>query len=542
MARLTLRDYQEECVAAHYDYFARKKEGNPLFVVPTGGGKSLIIAEFIRRSIEAWPSTRVLVVTHVKELIEQNYMEFVDHYDDALHPAGIYSAGVGRRDADCSVVFAGIQSIYKKAKRLGHFDLVLIDEAHLVPKRGMGRYRTYLEALREINPNVRVCGYTATHYRLDGGYLHKGDGRIFTDLAYEVPVDLLIEKGYLATLVAKEVRNAIDTTDVATSAGDFNSKQLELACTGDGMVTAAVDEMVEIGRTQERKHWLVFASGVHHANEIIERLEGHHGIETLAVFGHTEKDQRKRIVQRFRDGDLPCLVNVGVLTTGFNAPCCDMMAVMRPTQSTALYVQIMGRGMRTFPGKKNCLVLDYGENVMRHGPINRVRPKAKGGGDQAAPTKTCPECQTIVAMGLRMCPECGFFFEFKPREVTHERRASTFRPFDPDANKPRSYAVKRRTLRRHQKIGKPDSLRVDYSCGMRIFSEWVCFEHSGFAKRKALEWWQRMGGNTPFPDTVTEVLRRQHELRQPTTIEIVADGEFDRIRRHLFTTPEEAAT
>jgi DNA repair protein RadD len=529
--RLTLRDYQEECLQAHYDWFARNKEGNPLFVVPTGGGKSLIIAEFIRRSLEAWPRTRFLVVTHVRELIAQNYAEFVDHWGEPFHPAGIYSAGIGRRDARAQVLFAGIQSIAKKAKMLGSFDLVLIDEAHLVPKSGMGRYRTYLEALREINPNVRLCGYTATHYRLDGGFLHKGEGRIFTDVAYEVRVDLLIQEGHLSTLVAKRVENTIDTTGVKSSGGDFNGKALEEAATGEGMVEDAVAEMVTIARREDRHHWLIFGTGIAHAEALVEELKKH-DVHAECIFGSTPKEDRDAIVQRFKDGKLPALVNVGVLTTGFNAPRCDLMAVMRPTQSTALYVQIMGRGMRTFPGKTNCLVLDYGANVERHGPINRVRPKAKG--DAPPPTKTCPECDSIVSASLPICPDCGYIWPWKPRVIEHAPNASGLDPFDPEANKPKTYLVQRVTFRRHTKANKPDSLRVDYTCGMRIFSDWVCLEHDGFARRKAVRWWTDAGGVVPVPDTVNDALRRQHEIRQPHAIEVVPDGDYDRVRRLLF--------
>ena len=542
MARLRLRDYQEACVAAHFDWFARNKKGNPLFVVPTGGGKSLIIAEFIRRTLKAWPSTRILVLTHVKELIEQNHAEFVDHWGGDLFncPAGIYSAGLKRRDVHDRVLFAGIQSIYNKADKLGRFDLVLVDECHLVPKKGMGRYLTYFESLHKINPAVRVCGYTATHYRLDGGYLHKGDGCMFHDVAYTVPVELLIERGYLVNLTAKKPKTFINTAGVKSGHGDFKVGELEERAIEGDNVKEAIAEAVEIGRAQKRKHWLIFAIGIKHAGEVAEQLKVH-GIESRSVFGNTKADERAEIVDSFKSGELPALINVGVLTTGFNAPRCDMLIVMRPTQSAALYVQIMGRGMRTFPGKKDCLVLDYGENVERHGPINAVRPRKESSGDAPPPMKICPECDAILLLGTKACSQCGYEWPEAEMEREHARVASYLSPVDLDANKPRVLNVSNTHYRKHEKPGRPPSLRVDYFCGMRIHSEWVFIEHTGFAARKGARWWTNHGGAAPVPVTVDEALQRVSELQQVRAIEIYRDGDYDRVARSFFRSQQDAA-
>lgn len=545
MPKLQLRDYQEECVQAHYDFFEKRTEGNPIFVVPTGGGKSLIMAEFIRRTLHAWPETRILVATHVKELIEQNHDEFLAHWDGdkVFPPCGIYSASVGKRDTQAQVLFAGIQSIWNKVEVFGAFDLVLIDEAHLVPKRGLGRYRSYLDALAELNPKVRVCGYTATPYRLDGGYLYEGEGRIFTHVAYTVRVEMLIERGYLAPLAAKKTEHEIDVSRVGTTAGDFKVGQLEAVATEGDATEDAVDEMVAVARAEDRHHWLVFAIGRDHAAKIRERLD-HHGIENRAVFGTTGKGERFETTRDFKEGRLQCLVNVGVLTTGFNAPRCDLMAVMRPTQSAALYVQIMGRGMRTFPGKEDCLVLDYGGNVERHGPINRVRPKKKGNGknDGIVPMKVCPECETFVELGTPECPSCGFEWSAGEISAEHERVASVLSPIDMEAGKPQRLRVSRMFFRRHTKPGSPDSLRVDFLCGMRTITDWVCVEHEGFAGRKAVGWWSRFGGAAPAPSTVDEALERQSEISQPSAIDVVPDGNYERVKNPVFESEPSSAT
>ncbi len=354
-----LRDYQKAALKAHFDYFSNRT-GNPLIVMPTGSGKSVVIAEFCKQVIHDWPTQRIIILTHVMELIEQDYEELIGQWD-VLAPVGIYSAGVGRRDLGCAVTFAGIQSVWTKldtpskaAEALGTFDLVLIDEAHLIPKSGEGRYRSYLAWLRERNPMLKILGYTATPFRLDGGMLHKGDGRIFTDVAYDVPLKKLIGDNYLAPLVAKMPEETIDTKGVGTAVGDFKKGELEEAAIAGDNVSMAVAEMLTVAERDGRKHWLVFACGRKHAEQILEQVR-ERDVSAELIMGHTPKEERKRIIRDAKAGKITCVVNVGVLTTGFNWPRCDLLAVMRPTQSAALYVQIMGRGMRTFPGKKNCI-------------------------------------------------------------------------------------------------------------------------------------------------------------------------------------------
>lgn len=544
---LTLRDYQEECVQAHFDFFDRHRapEENPLFVVPTGGGKSLVIAEFIARSRRLWPQTRFLVLTHVRELIRQNHDEFVSHIGRPLQQvAGIYSAGLARRDLHCPVLFAGIQSIWERADELGPFDLVLVDEAHLIPKRGQGRYRSYLAALRKINPRVRVLGYTATHYRLDGGYLHRGADRLFTHVAYDVRIELLVQRGFLAPLVARLPEKPVDVSGVKiSSTGDYAADELEAAMREDGCVEAACEETVRLAAQQGRTSWLIFASGKLHAADIVEEL-GRRGVAAVAVFGDTPKKDRDDVVQRFRAGQLRALVNVGVLTTGFNAPRIDLMAIMRPTQSASLYVQMMGRGMRTFAGKKDCLVLDYGGNVERHGPINAVRPRGAGPDGEVdkgpAPTKVCPVCRTIVGLGTPICGTCLYEWPAAMMQVEHARVASHLCPLDLEAGKPRVLPVTGWFFRLHEKEGRPPSMRIDLMAGMKCVQDWLCFEHEGFPGRKAKRWWRLLGGLEPAPDKSSDaVARAPAELRQPAAVEVVDDGEYLRVHRFLGVPPRD---
>lgn len=521
---ITLRDYQQECLDAHYRYFA-DHDGNPLMVLPTGSGKSVIQAAFLHATLDTWAEERVLCLTHVKELIRQNYERLLTLWPEA--PAGIYSAGLGRRELGQSITFAGIQSIYRKAAELGHVDLVLIDEVHLVPKTGDGMYRTLLAGLREINPHLRLIGYTATPYRLDGGHLHEGADRIFTDIAYELPVRRLIDAGHLAELVARAPEHTIDTTGVRKVAGDYSKKALDAAAAKADAVHASVEEALELTRRANRKHWLIFTCGVHHADLVLAELH-RHGVNARAVYGHTPKDERDETIAMAQRGDLTAIVNVSVLTTGFDWPACDALWMMRPTESTGLYVQMLGRGMRTAPGKTDCLVLDYGENVLRHGPVDDVQikdPTAPGEGGEA-PAKKCDGCGLIVPTATRVCPECGF--EWPRPEPKVQRTASTASPL---ATPQDWLTVDRMELRRHEKFGRPDSVRVVYHCGLRTVSEWVCPEHGGYATAKFRRWWEERGGMMPTPKTADDTLLRQGELSSPERILVERDGKYERVRR-----------
>ena len=241
---LTLRPYQQAAIASIYGYF-EKESGNPLVVIPTAGGKSLVMAAFIDGVLKAWPDQRVLVVTHVRELIAQNHAEMLGLWPKA--PAGIYSAGLGRRDARARILFAGIQSIHDKATRIGHADLVLIDEAHLIPGRSNTMYRRFLNDLQAINPALKVIGLTATPFRLDSGMLHEGENALFTDIAYEVSVRDLIDQGYLSPLISKQTKTRLDVTGVGSRCGEFIARDLEDAVDQDAITRAAVAEVIAHG-------------------------------------------------------------------------------------------------------------------------------------------------------------------------------------------------------------------------------------------------------------------------------------------------------
>ena len=539
-----LRPYQQDAATATWDYFLRGGRSG-IVVCPTGAGKSLLIADVARRVVDT--GGRVGVFTHVRELVKQNHDQFVRHVG-AFAPCGIYSAGLNSRDTMDRVIFAGIQSCYLRAADFGRFDVAIIDEAHLVPKRGQGRYLTFLAAAREINPNLILLGYTATPYRLDGGALHVGDGRMFEEIIYDVPMERLIREGYLSPLVAKQpLDGVIDAAGLRIENGDFKSDDLEAAALSSN-ISAACDEMIRLGA--DRKSWLIFCCTVFHAKRVEARLI-ERGIACSSIFGTTDKDERDEIVRAFKAREIRALVNVSVLTTGFDAPGVDLLALMRPTQSQALYVQMAGRGTRIADGKVNCLLLDYGGNVERHGPVNRIQLKGEAVGGGAAPMKACPECQAIVLAGVADCPECGYGWRKECPDCMNRVRMSAvecdrchylFRALESAASTAApvhhgdadEYIVEYVYFERHVKAGKPDSLRVNYVVGGRKFPvrEWVCLEHDGFALKNARKWWMARS-NLLFiaPPTVKAALERAAagELAVPYSIKVAKDGKYERI-------------
>jgi DNA repair protein RadD len=520
------RPYQRAAIDAIYDYFG-VAAGHPLIVIPTAGGKSLVMAAFIQEVLARWPDERIIILTHVRELISQNFAELIRLWPEA--PAGIYSAGLNRRDAQAQVLFAGIQSVHRKAYAIQRADLALVDEAHLIPRSANTTYRRFLDDLGRINPQLKIIGLTATPYRLDSGMLHTGPEALFDDIAFEVSVRDLIDQGYLAPLVSKQTATQLDVSGVGTRGGEFIAGQLEAAVDQGPITQAAIDEVVAYGR--DRRSWLLFCAGVDHAGHVCDAVRAR-GVSCATIFGHTPKAERDSIISAFKSGDVRALASMGVLTTGFNAPAVDLIAMLRPTKSTGLYVQMAGRGTRLAPGKESCLVLDFAGNVARHGPIDLVKPKDKTNGqaEAEAPTKVCPACQTINALAARVCADCGYVFPAP--EVQLEATATT-RPIL-STGRPEWIDVGGVTYHRHEKPGKPPSLRVDYHCGLVRHCEWVCIEHGGYAGRKALEWWRGRTDGELVPTTVREALARTDNLRQPVQIAVRPNGRYTEVVHARF--------
>jgi len=347
----------------------------------------------------------------------------------------------------------------------------------------------------------------------------------------------LIRDGFLSPLISKAGKAKADTASLHVRGGEFVPDEVEHLMDADDLVRAACAEIVE--QTRNRKACLVFAAGVDHAEHVATVLREAHGQEGACIFGHTPDGERDRLVARFKQGGLRYLVNVGVLTTGFDAPQVDCVALLRPTMSPGLYYQMVGRGFRLAPGKDDCLVLDFGGNVLRHGPVDALRIAPQDGrGEGDAPAKECPQCQAVVAAGFSVCPQCGYQFP-PPARDQHEREASSAGVLSGQVTTT-EHAVRDICYAVHQKRGAPSeaprTMRVEYEVGLNQYhKEWVCFEHIGFARGKAEAWW-RARSRLPVPTTSAEACRLacSGALAPATqiTVRTVAGEDFERIIDH----------
>lgn len=409
---MELREYQQRAIDQLYEWLRNNPKGYPCLVLPTGSGKSHIVAALCKDALQAFPETRVLMMTHVKELIEQNAEKMRFYWPNA--PMGIYSAGMGKRELSEPITFGGIQSLRGKADRIGHVDLVIIDEAHLVSHKQEGTYRTLLDELTEINPQICVIGLTATPYRLGHGLITDGDA-LFDDLIEPTSIEELVHKGYLAPLRSKVVDAKLDVSGVHKRGGEYIESELQEAVNTDAQNAGIVDEV--IARADGRKSWLFFCSGIAHAEAVRDMLTDR-GITAACVTGGTPKSERAQIIDDYKAGKITALTNANVLTTGFDYPDIDLIAMARPTMSPGLYVQMAGRGLRPKSHTDHCLVLDFAGVVAQHGPITAVQPPGKSGTGEA-PTKTCPGCGEICHASLKDCPVCGhvFYSEKEPPKL-----------------------------------------------------------------------------------------------------------------------------
>lgn len=536
---LQLRHYQEDAENAVFDYWSTTA-GNPLVDLATGCGKSLLMASLIKRLVEGWPDMRILVATHVAELIEQNYLELLGIWPFA--PAGIFSAGLGRRDARSQIIFAGIQTVHSKAALIGHIDVLMVDECHLIPANSNTMYGRFIGALRAINPDMKILGLTATPYRLDTGRLDEGEDRLFDQIVYTYGIADGVADGYLAPLSSKATATTFDMKGVGKQGGDYKQSALQAAVDKMDVTRSAVDEIVAKGA--DRKSWLCFCSGVEHAKHVRDEIRSR-GISCETISGETPKDERRRIIEDFKSYKIRALTNNSVLTTGFNHKGVDLIAALRPTLSVSLYVQMMGRGTRVIyaPGmpletpeeriaaikagpKPSCLVLDFAGLVNKHGPVDMVQPKVPAKGDGEAPVKVCPfdiedkqgrfGCGEKVHASARVCSCCGYEFDIDDSPKITATAADT--PIMSTAE-PEPRTVTSRNFYYHEGKGdKPPSVKVSYMVGMTAINEWICPQHQGFPKSKADRYWRAHGGKMPFPKTVLEWIERQAELAD--TVEI----------------------
>jgi DNA repair protein RadD len=420
---------------------------------------------------------------------------------------------------------------------LGRRDLLLVDEVQCVPRDGEGMYLSLIDTLRRQAPDLRMVGASATTYRLDSGYLDHGEDALFDKTVFSYSIADGIRDGFLAKLLSKATETKIDVRGVDVRGGEFVAGELEDAASATDIVEGAVNEIIEKGA--ERRSWLAFCAGVNHALTVRDAIR-RHGISCETVVAETPSDERRAIFEAFRRGELRCLTGVNVFSVGFNIPQVDLIAMLRPTLSTGLYVQQVGRGTRKADGKENCLILDFAGNVRRHGPVDAVSVNTQeriNPGDVL--TKTCPQCREENALAAKTCSCCGHeFVSATERRIGHTRSADNVAILSSEQV---WQPVRHCEFYPHQKYGDPlapPTLRVDHLYGFSAYSEYISFEGSPGARYYAAAWWRAMGGALPVPARVAEAVKRQGELYPVVAITTMRDGRWWRITRRRVRTPD----
>lgn len=384
-----LRDYQQEAVDNTIKYFQKKREP-ALIVLPTGAGKSLVIAELARIA-----KGRVLVLAHVKELVEQNYQKYKSYGLEA----GIFSASLGKKDWDQKAIFGSVQSVARAPNAFFEdFSLLVIDECHRVAEEGATQYQDVIRKLQERNPKLCILGLTATPYRLGLGWIYEysnlgelktEQNRFFKQCVYELPLTYMIKNKFLTQPVKVDIPvTCYDFSELTEKNRMYTHAEVEELLKNQKRLTPLiVKNIVDITERFNRKGVMIFSSTVKHAEEIMTYLpEG----EARLVLGDTDISERDSIVEDFKNKKFKYLVNVSVLTTGFDAPHVDVIAILRPTESNSLYQQIVGRGLRLEPGKSDCFILDY--TGMGHDIYTPEIADKRPTKDTVPVIVSCPEC------------------------------------------------------------------------------------------------------------------------------------------------------
>lgn len=430
----------------------------------------------------------------------------------------------------------------------------LVHNCHAIPKKGEGMWRSFIKDLKIINPHLKVVGCTATDFRMDSGSLTYGEDRLFTDIAYNYPILEAMEDGYLCPVIPVPAKTSFDVSGVQKRGGEFVPGQLEKVYNVDEKTEAAIQEILEKG--QDRKSWLIFAAGNAHAEAVGACLRAH-GIDCRVLTQDTSDEDRDQMILDLKSGALKCVVNNMILTTGFDAPNLDLIAVLRSIGSPGLWVQILGRGFRVIYAagydlstalgriaaiangpKPNCLVLDFGGNAERHGPIDKIKAKNKDGTGTGDPVvKKCPKCEATCFAAVRECPDCGY--AFPEPELKIETKASTA-PLLSNQVELEWMDVDAVSYVKHSKEGKPDSLRVDYYKGVQRISEWVALWHGGGATRAAERWWRRRAlydvAVHGFPENIDHAIAAAEGgmLRTPKSVGFIKEGKFNSIKNYNF--------
>lgn len=488
--------------------------------MPTGSGKSWVIAGLIESITTQQFFPRILKLVHKKELIIQNMEKLKILLPDS--DLGIMSSGIGKHQTRNQIIFGGIDTVVNRAKSIGSVDYVIIDECHAISDKENSRYQKTFSILKETNPLIRFIGLTATPYKMGKGSLI--DGKMFhafsENLTSWKEFNLLVEQGFLCNLITYQPDNIINTESVSIQKGEFNLTELQQAVLKNDVTTKALKEAVIKGAS--RNKWIVFCAGVEHAKTCCDTLNIL-GIKSTVVHSDLSDKERDKAINGFKQGEFKAICNNNILTVGFDCPEIDLIVGLRPTMSLNLHVQIPGRGLRPHESKKNCMVLDFAYNTQRLGFINDVvAPKKKGTKAGETPVKLCPACKVYNHLSARVCIACGVEFVIKQNI---KRFASADELIRTEENIPRWVDVVKVS---YVPMGNSERnfLMIWYICkGIKIKENLMFGKVSAIVHRNTRNWWWsrwfpvEKTNSMSMPNNAHEAYKLSYKIKTPSRVE-----------------------
>ena len=533
---IKLREYQQRSIDCVFEYFQKGGAGNPLVCAPTGTGKSVMIAGFIRQAFKTYGRQKILVATHVKELVDQNHQKLVSMWD-CDGTIGINAASLKQRSYGADVIFCNIKSIAANPQWFGKVDLVIIDEAHLVNPTGLGQYVSVIKELQSVNKWLKVIGYTATPWRLGHGHICE-DG-IFTDVALDLTTlteyNKLIADYYLCKLVSRPTDVKYDLSNLHMRGGDFIESEVQAAMDKDELTYQALQ--YSLPYFEGRRSGIIFCAGIRHAQSAANMMN-YFGVPTAVVHSKSTDKERDAAIQGLKNGTYRFLTNSNILTTGVDIPHVDFLIDLKPTNSSVLRNQMYGRATRMVfadgfdlstlegrhnaafhGGKHNALVLDFVGNTERLGPINDpVPPRRKGKASGDVPVKICPHCGCYNHTRSVFCDMCGYEFPKYSKINDEASSAKLIAETDVDAPVWEELAVSHRTTKfgLTKQAGRP-YVQITYYCNAKTYTEFRSFEF-----QKDRDWWAKHVRDEfkqdPIPNSSSAAIEQFDKIKIPSHI------------------------
>lgn len=526
-ASITLRYYQKEAYEAYDKYLKENKKGNGVIDLPTAAGKGYLLAYQIKQYTGKL-NARVMVVTHSQKLVKQNYDKSIILWPEGKKLFGINSEGLGRRETDKQVLFCGIQSVYKLAKKIGKVNFLIIDEAQRVNLETSVQYKRFIKDMLEVNPDMRVCGLSATPWRMGSGLIYgPSSDLLFDDLVYKANTKELIAQGYLAKPITPSIleENRVDTTGVRIQNSDYVDADLEKRVNVHPLIKSQMDEVLK--NTPGLKSIAVFAVSINHAENIAKELRRRG--ESVAVIHSKSEEDDDKLITAFERQEIRFLISVNMFVEGFDCPNIQAIVDIKPTRSVGRYVQMYGRGFRLCPaiGKKSFFVFDFAGNVAEHGPVDQVLPPAGKGEKQPSTRKNkqCERCGMPSKPTAKVCSYCGWPF---PKYVS-QAEENTSAHFGRYSIISEPYWINVDNLRcfPHK---KKQVITAHYYCdNQKKFTKEIQFDEEGMK-------WLRLHLDGQLPFDVSNFFKGGYRsiMKTPTQIFVDEAGEFSKILDYKF--------